>query len=183
MNVGGITTIEMGAKQYVPILGRFLSVDPVVGGNANAYNYPNDPINASDINGMWSWDDTLNVAFLVLTVIDFIPGIDIGSVSLHGAILGVRAASAASRIAKVAEAARFAAQDSRLVGENSRLFGNYTVGVKGTPKAPGGFFNKSQALVKVGWRKGNGHAYFGISSKLIKFSRGHIPIIKGRILY
>jgi RHS repeat-associated protein len=48
---GDIATIEMGARQYLPLLGRFLSVDPVVGGNANDYNYPNDPVNGSDLTG------------------------------------------------------------------------------------------------------------------------------------
>jgi RHS repeat-associated protein len=52
-DLGGLTL--MGVRLYNPQTGRFLSVDPVPGGNANAYTYPTDPINAMDPTGAYSW--------------------------------------------------------------------------------------------------------------------------------
>jgi hypothetical protein len=42
----------MGARSYVPQLGRFLQTDPVPGGSGNPYGYTNgDPVNGADPSG------------------------------------------------------------------------------------------------------------------------------------
>ncbi|MFJ7243617.1 RHS repeat-associated core domain-containing protein [Kitasatospora sp. NPDC098652] len=44
--------VLMGVRLYNPATGRFLSVDPVYGGNANAYDYTfADPLNQYDLDG------------------------------------------------------------------------------------------------------------------------------------
>ena len=44
--------IQMGVRSYVPAMGRFISMDPMLGGSANAYDYANaDPVNTFDLTG------------------------------------------------------------------------------------------------------------------------------------
>jgi RHS repeat-associated protein len=50
-----LNPIQMGARVYLPGIGRFASVDPVDGGTENRYVYPGDPVNKQDLTGKAFW--------------------------------------------------------------------------------------------------------------------------------
>jgi RHS repeat-associated protein len=62
--------IAMGARSYVPQLGRFLQPDPIPGGSANAYTYTyGNPVNSTDPTGeytataeAWAYEGTARIA-------------------------------------------------------------------------------------------------------------------------
>jgi RHS repeat-associated protein len=70
--------ILMGVRLYSPSLGRFLQVDPVPGGNSNAYDYcSGDGVNCTDLDGKFGWGSikkALNKVAVVASYASMIPG-------------------------------------------------------------------------------------------------------------
>ncbi|ADG76302.1 YD repeat protein [Cellulomonas flavigena DSM 20109] len=133
--------VLMGVRLYHPGIGRFLQVDPVAGGSANAYDYCNaDPVNCTDLGGTIAWGKVLGAVATIGEIASFIPGpigaaaagisavayaasgnkgkaLEMGitaAAQLVGAGIGVRAAFKATSIsAKVTQRAQAAASRVR----------------------------------------------------------------------
>ncbi|MFI9382107.1 PA14 domain-containing protein [Kutzneria sp. NPDC052558] len=85
---GSLSLVQMGARPYSPLLGRFLAVDPVEGGSANDYDYVSgDPINALDLDGHSWFSSLVSVVTKVAQVVSWVPG-PIGAVASGVAAVG-----------------------------------------------------------------------------------------------
>ena len=96
----GTTAItEMGARLYVPTLGRFLQTDPIEGGVDNDYTWPTDPIGSADLDGTFDWLLALDI---VATVLIFVPGVGTGvGLAFKATVVATRLVVAAVRASNV----------------------------------------------------------------------------------
>ncbi|MFJ4679594.1 DNRLRE domain-containing protein [Kitasatospora sp. NPDC088783] len=96
----------MGVRLYNPTAGRFLSIDPVAGGSANAYDYVNaDPLTKFDLDGKicwscagrWAKKHRGTIASVVATAGCFVPAVGWAACAgMQAAAYGVRAQQRAS---------------------------------------------------------------------------------------
>ena len=189
---GSVATIQMGARQYVPALGRFLEVDPVEGGVSNDYDYPADPINKFDLSGEFEIDWWM-VADIASIAIMFIPGVGTAAgLAIRGGLAIARVAVSAARVAS--QAVRLPAVASRIVSAERALAYQAVVRAKsvGSALKSDSFHRvgpwvqnsiKTQGTVRYG-RGGDGARYTHVSVPATVNGRAgaHTWIIRGNRL-
>ncbi|MFZ4668393.1 MAG: RHS repeat domain-containing protein [Microthrixaceae bacterium] len=106
--LGDIAVQHLGARMYLPAVGRFLQPDPVPGGSSNAYGYTDgDPVNAFDTTGnlpdwgKWTLFGVIVLASIALTAV----AAPAAGAAIGSAVAGGAAVSGKAAVAQVATSA------------------------------------------------------------------------------
>lgn len=122
-----LNVTQMGARVYVPALGRFLQADPVEGGTLNNYVYVVDPVNQNDLDGRIAFIPLIAAIVNVVRVVIPIVVTAIAA-KVVSKVVTKTGSQAGSQVAKgtASQAAK---------GSSSRASSNVKPGSAPTPKA------------------------------------------------
>lgn len=174
--------IQMGARVYIPTLGRFLSVDSVEGGTDNNYVYANDPVNQADLSGKFIpfIVGALYLANLAYSAYEAKKNPSpANTVFLAAAVIPGGGGIGAKAGAKITQwVSKRVAPFSAKTGINSKLFGLGGQAKYSSQSLRKGVLNNNNIL-RIGWGRHNGAYVFRavVGSQAWK-ARPHLDIKK-----
>lgn len=159
--------MQMGARVYIPGLGRFLGVDPIEGGGPNNYAYTQDPINTQDFSGEWGLPKWVSKAVKVVIAVVIAVVVVLACIAFCAAAVTVAAPIIAAAGAVVVAAAKISKPVVAAVKSVTTKSGGGTAApaVRSAPPLNG--YSPSASIAKTqgvySFNGASGNAYIGRS--------------------